>query len=599
MSYQVIARKWRPKDFSELIGQEHISQTLINALRNDRMPHAILFTGPRGTGKTSSARILAKSVRCPNAKDFVACNACPECEDISTSRSVDVIEIDGASNNGVDAIRELRETVGFMPSSGKFKVYIVDEVHMLTTSAFNALLKTLEEPPAHVLFILATTEVQKIPATVLSRCQRYDFRRISTKVITEHLKHICETEKFEADSDALWAIARQGDGSMRDSQSLLDQIVSFSQGKVTLKIVASILGLTDRSLLTDTISAIVERNTKNMGSVIERLLIAGYEPVIFMKDLLEEIRHLVMLKSAESALENIVDLPAEELQKLKTLGAKITNEDVHIMFDMALKGASDLHKAHDPQIVLEMILMRLLIAPRINELFRANATTTTAAAHNSQPMTAGNVSQSATPVRSANPSEKKSIPNFAASLSAQQDNQSPPSHPGGAAANVSFAGGAGATSQNHMHSSGPLASDMPSRSSAANNGPWPDFVDRVRKVNGLVAAQLDQLHMLSNKDKVVHLGVPEKYQFLMSQTSDPNFQKKLVNYLNTFWGPGHSVKIDKIDPATSKTDSPSTLAEKQKESAKNELTRQVEEHPLVRETKSIFNTQIKSIRETP
>ena len=171
MSYEVIARRWRPQDFTGLIGQDHIRTTLQNALKNDRLHHALLFTGPRGTGKTSTARILAKSVRCPNAVDFVPCNKCSECEEINTGRSLNVVEIDGASNNGVDAIRELRETVGFLPSSGRYKLYIIDEVHMLSTSAFNALLKTLEEPPSHVYFVMATTEVQKIPNTILSRCQ--------------------------------------------------------------------------------------------------------------------------------------------------------------------------------------------------------------------------------------------------------------------------------------------------------------------------------------------------------------------------------------------------------------------------------------------
>lgn len=202
------------------MGQSHVSTTLQNALKNGRLHHALLFTGPRGTGKTSSARILAKSLRCPNAVDFVPCNECDECREIGLSRSLDVIEIDGASNNGVDAIRDLRDTVGYMPASGKYKIYIIDEVHMLSTSAFNALLKTLEEPPAHVIFIMATTEAQKIPQTIMSRCQRFDFRSISTRQITDSLKAICDKEGVSADEDALWIIARQGDGSMQKCAEL-------------------------------------------------------------------------------------------------------------------------------------------------------------------------------------------------------------------------------------------------------------------------------------------------------------------------------------------------------------------------------------------
>ena len=256
LAYQVIARKWRPNSFNELVGQSHVSQTLLNALKSDRLPHALLFTGPRGTGKTSSARILAKALRCPNAVDFTPCNSCSDCEDIAAGRSVNVIEVDGASNNGVDAIRELRDAVGYMPSTGKYKVYIIDEVHMLSMSAFNALLKTLEEPPEHVVFVLATTEVHKIPNTVLSRCQRFDFRRIPFRAIAEHLGNICKSENISAEEQALWLLARQGEGSMRDSQSLLDQVITFSSGNITLQRVVEVLGLTDRQLLTDTLTAV-------------------------------------------------------------------------------------------------------------------------------------------------------------------------------------------------------------------------------------------------------------------------------------------------------------------------------------------------------
>ncbi|MGE0763534.1 MAG: DNA polymerase III subunit gamma/tau, partial [Bdellovibrionales bacterium] len=364
MAYQVIARKWRPRDFTELVGQEHISQTLLNALRHQRIHHALLFTGPRGTGKTSSARILAKALRCPNAKDFVPCHVCSECEEIASGRSLNVIEIDGASNNGVDAIRELRDTVGYMPSTGKYKLYIIDEVHMLSTSAFNALLKTLEEPPSHVIFVLATTEVHKIPETVLSRVQRFDFRCIPTRAIVAHLKNICDSENIKADPDALWTIARQGAGSMRDSQSFLDQAITFAGDNLTLAKVTEVLGLTDRSLLSEMLLALVQQDAKAAIAVLERVFTAGFEARLFMQDLLEQIRHLLMIKVLQGKPGTVVDLPDSEVQSLTILSERVTPEDIHSLFDMALKGTNDLQRAPDTRIAMEMAILRMTAAPR-------------------------------------------------------------------------------------------------------------------------------------------------------------------------------------------------------------------------------------------
>jgi DNA polymerase III subunit gamma/tau len=348
VSYQVIARKWRPPSFQDLVGQPHVTQTLLNALRSNRLPHALIFSGARGVGKTSSARILAKSLRCPNAKDFVPCNQCRTCEEIGAGRSLDVIEIDGASNNGVDAIRELRETVGYMPSSGKYKVYIIDEVHMLSTSAFNALLKTLEEPPGHVIFIFATTEPQKIPVTILSRCQRFDFRRIPTREIAEHLDKICKAEKISAEPEGLWSIARQAEGSMRDSQSLLDQVITFTQGHVTQKNVTEVLGLTDRDLLIETVRMLGERNAPGMLEVIRRIYGAGYDAKTFAHDLLEQMRNLLLVKLSPDRLKEIVDLPESELTSLQEIASALSEEDIHLMFDMALKGGNDIPRAQSP-----------------------------------------------------------------------------------------------------------------------------------------------------------------------------------------------------------------------------------------------------------
>ncbi len=367
MSYQVIARKYRPQSFDQMVGQNHITQTLMNSLKNDRLPHALLFTGLRGTGKTSSARILAKTLRCERPVNFTPCNECASCLEITAGRSIDVIEIDGASNNGVDAIRDLRDNVMFMPSSGKYKIFIIDEVHMLSTSAFNALLKTLEEPPAHIVFILATTEAHKIPQTILSRCQRFDFRRIPLKQVADYLKSICEKEKIETDAAALWLIARQGDGSMRDSLSLLDQVISFTNGHLTEKQVGQVLGLTERSLVFEVFDCLLKRNSTAIVGSLQKLSQAAQDPSLFLEDLSKMLRHSLILKIDPTATL-MIDLPDDEMALLIEKIKDVSDADLHLLFDMVIKSLSDISRAEDAQIVFEIALLRMSQAPHIADL---------------------------------------------------------------------------------------------------------------------------------------------------------------------------------------------------------------------------------------
>src|SRR5512136_1075662 len=257
-SYLVLARKWRPQLFEEVVGQRHITQTLQNAISQKRVAHAFLFTGARGVGKTSSARILAKALNCEKGPGTNPCNQCATCQEVTHGTSMDVIEIDGASNRGIDEIRELKENVRYTPAKSRYKIYIIDEVHMLTTEAFNALLKTLEEPPPHVIFVFATTEPHKIPLTILSRCQRYDFKRIPLASILEQLRTIATQEGMEISDQSLHLIAREAEGSMRDAQSLLDQVLSYAGQKVSDKEVIEVLGVIDRKILHDSIAALAD-----------------------------------------------------------------------------------------------------------------------------------------------------------------------------------------------------------------------------------------------------------------------------------------------------------------------------------------------------
>lgn len=287
MSYQVLARKWRPKQFAEVVAQPHVTQTLENAIRQKRLAAAYLFTGPRGVGKTTMARILAKAINCERNLTPTPCDECSNCIEISESRSLDVLEIDGASNRGIDEVRNLRENARYTPSKSRYKIYIIDEVHMLTEPAFNALLKTLEEPPPHVLFVFATTEVHKVPATILSRCQRFDFHRVPLQEMVEQLRHICEQEKISVDEPTLFLIAKKAEGSLRDSQSLLDQVISFCGQTIVHADVVQLFGVVDHDLFFECTDAIAAHDAIKGLALVEKIYAAGYDLSEFLEQLAE------------------------------------------------------------------------------------------------------------------------------------------------------------------------------------------------------------------------------------------------------------------------------------------------------------------------
>jgi len=287
MSYQVLALKYRPQTFDDVIGQNHVTTTLKNAISSNRVAHAILFTGPRGTGKTTIARILAKAMNCKNGPSSLPCNTCRICKEIIEGHCTDVFEIDGASNNSVDQVRDLRENVTYMPSSAKYKIYIIDEVHMLSTAAFNALLKTLEEPPEHVMFIFATTEVHKIPSTILSRCQRHDLIRVPVELISSHLKLLCEKEGFFVKKESIELIAREADGSIRDGLSLLDRILSSTAKKeIDPAWILNAIGVIDHQLMHDICTSIFEKNGAKIIEIIEKVNDSGIDLKKFYADII-------------------------------------------------------------------------------------------------------------------------------------------------------------------------------------------------------------------------------------------------------------------------------------------------------------------------
>ncbi len=359
--YQVLARKWRPQQFDDVVGQEHITTTLKNAIEQDRLAHAYLFVGPRGIGKTSTARIFAKALNCVKGPTAEPCDKCDNCKEIAAGNCLDVLEIDGASNNGVDQVRELRETCRYAPARSKFKIYIIDEVHMLTTAAFNALLKTLEEPPPHVKFFFATTEPQKVLPTILSRCQRFDLRRIPANLIVNHLKHIAKQEKVSVEDKALTAIARGAEGGLRDAESALDQLIAFCGDEIAEKDVLGVFGLVAHDQLSALTNAIIDGDTGQALARLKQLDDVGKDLQRLLADLLDHFRNLLVLTVAGTATGSL-DLPDTELELLQAQAKRIEADAVLRVID-ALSGAEGrLRYALSKRIFLEIALVKAIRA---------------------------------------------------------------------------------------------------------------------------------------------------------------------------------------------------------------------------------------------
>jgi DNA polymerase-3 subunit gamma/tau len=358
LSYLVLARKWRPQTFHDLIGQEHVCRTLQNAIESGRVAHAFLFTGARGVGKTSAARILAKALQCENGPAQEPCNVCPACLEITAGNSVDVFEIDGASNTGVEDIRELRENIKYLPSRCRFKIFIIDEVHMLSTSAFNALLKTLEEPPPHVKFIFATTEPHKVPITILSRCQRFDFKRISLPKIVERLRTIVDEEKVAVSEASLTAIARKGDGSMRDSLSTLDQVLAFCGDGVDDDEVIALLGVVDRRLLLETSRAVFARDCQASLDIVARVDSFGYNMRSFCQELIDHFRNFVVVKVSANPAE-LLDIAEGELAAIREQASAGTLDQLQRYLSILLKSETEMALSGFTRLILEMALLKM------------------------------------------------------------------------------------------------------------------------------------------------------------------------------------------------------------------------------------------------
>ena len=358
MSYLVLARKHRPSTFEQVVGQEHITKTLAGALASGRLAHAFCFTGPRGVGKTSVARILAKAVNCEQGPTDQPCGQCNACREIDEGRAVDVQEIDAASNSRVEDVRELREMIRYRPQSARFRVTILDEVHMLSKAAFNALLKTLEEPPEHAIFILATTDVHKVPLTILSRCQRYDFRRLPPRLLAEHLAQVLEKEGTSLEPASLALMAREADGSVRDALSLLDQVLSLGRQQMSHQEVVELLGLVDREMVRQTAQAVLAGDAGRVLDLVAQVYAAGGEMQAYYGALQEHFRNLAAAKAAPAGSQ-LFGLTAEELKELRAQAQEVSAETLHEIFDQLARAEELFRRASQPRLVMEMTLLKL------------------------------------------------------------------------------------------------------------------------------------------------------------------------------------------------------------------------------------------------
>ena len=558
-SYEVLARKYRPQTFSELTGQEHVSRTLQNAIESGRVAHAFLFAGARGVGKTSTARILAKTLNCEQGVTLEPCNVCPLCIEITRGSSTDVFEIDGASNNGVDDVRDLRDNIKYLPSHSRYRIIIIDEVHMLSTSAFNALLKTLEEPPSHIKFIFATTEPHKLPVTILSRCQRFDFKRVSVVKIIGRLRDIAERESVIITDSALSLIARKGDGSMRDSLTAFDQVLAFCGDTVSDEDVITMLGAVDRRLLAEISAAVFSGDTQGVLAGVKQVDTVGYNMRQFCQELIDHFRNLLVIRSVKKP-EEILDLAEPELAELRQQAASFSPQDIQRRLTLLIKADGEMGYASFQRLILEMALLKAaLLVPviPIHELLDKLKVLEAGSVHTpSLPWNAGNPAGSAA-----------KAPRVEATLPKPQPILLPVQPAPVVAA--------------------------PSGSA----GDWEAFVAFVVNTRPSIGAVLEHGSPVKLEPGLMEIGFPQASYFLTSARESDSVNE-IQTLAREFTGRETVVKIKAIIPETG--DSPLSLAAKKKHEQQErmeQLRQEVARHPVINEALRIFGGKITDISE--
>jgi DNA polymerase III subunit gamma/tau len=573
MDYQVSARKYRPATFHDVIGQPHVVQTLSNAIANKRIAHAFLFSGTRGVGKTTMARILAKALNCEQGPTVTPCGTCPTCAEIAQGTSVDVIEIDGASNTSVDDVRELRENVKFMPFRGAYRIYIIDEVHMLSNSAFNALLKTLEEPPPHVVFIFATTEIHKIPATILSRCQHYNFRRIPKSEIVRRLRHVADQDGISVDDRSLGSIARAAQGSMRDALSLLDQAIAYGGKTVRHSDLEVLLGAIPQEHVRAMVAAIMAQDSPAAVRTIAQLLDQGHDLRAYCTELVEYVRHVLVAAVVPSqGLQGLIDLSEDEVRQIGEDAKAFSAEQLQELFRLFSQAEDDLRLSAHPRFVLEVAAVR---ATRLGRTMDTSTPTPPA-----RPRADSAQRPSAMPAHGA----PKPAPAPAQSRPLQPPpNPAPSSRPPGAAPSA-------------KPRPADAATPPPSVAEPLLTLNWEQVLDRVEAQQPNLAPFLSVGTPLAIQHGEVTLGYPPTATVARAMVEKPEHLRLLSTICAEVAGRPVRVALVSLTDGKAGPSMAEMRAAKERDQ-KDALLERTRSHPLVKQTLEIFGGKVVAVRE--
>jgi DNA polymerase-3 subunit gamma/tau len=610
MDYQVSARKFRPGTFDDVIGQPHVVRTLMNSIATKRIAHAFLFSGTRGVGKTTIARIMAKALNCEQGPTGSPCNTCVNCLEITQGTSVDVVEIDGASNTSVDDVREIRENVKFTPFRGQYRVYIIDEVHMLSNSAFNALLKTLEEPPAHVVFIFATTEIHKIPATILSRCQHYNFRRISKAEIVTRLRHVADKDGLAIEDRSLMALARASEGSMRDGLSLLDQVIAFGGKTIRHQDLEALLGAVPQERVRAMVEAVIDQNSPKALQVIAGLLDQGHDVRAYCADLVEYVRNMLVAAVVSSGpeLRGLIEASEEDLAQLARDAERFTIEQLQELFRICTAAEDSLKASAHPRFVLEMAAVR---ATRL--LGRSNDGVTQAAQSDSAAV--DSPPSSHMPARSSD----RSVPSGASKEVGERVNRSLAKDAPTAGKSAPKASPVAASLQtaptqasitvpppsvSAVTSPEPIlpvnhAADISAGSRVVEAVNWEEFHEAVTAQHPNIAPFLEMGRLIQIEGSLVTLGFPKQATSARARLENEDNLRALAALGERLYG--CPVRIRIVEVADQDAKAPPTM--KQMRVAKEQeqrliLTQQAKAHPLVKQALEMFGGELAEVRTT-